>query len=60
MKRKINQLFHKESNQVFNVDIYDLMTLNAFLKDMAPDDKAWLERLEKMTHREKLASLDDC
>jgi len=49
---------HRESENIYDVDIYDGTKLMNFLKDMDPDNKEWLDWLEGCTHIQKLEILD--
>lgn len=63
---KIRQLIHKPTRQIFDIDTYDIVKIRNFCIDMAkalPEEdetrKLYLEKLEKMSHIEILAHLEE-
>jgi hypothetical protein len=60
MKQTIRQLMHRESEQLFNVDIYNDMELIGFLKDMDPENQEWTDGIDSMAHIQKMELLDHC
>ena len=59
MKQTINQIIHKQSRLILNVDIDNMDQLMQFCVDMNCEDREWVSSVMGMSHNQLKSKLSE-